>query len=147
MYNEAIKAARNSKDPSTKVGCVIVGQDNEIVSSGCNGMVSGSDEKYLPFVAPMKYRVVVHAEMNAIISAKQNLEGCTMYVTDAPCEQCLKHILQAGIRTVYYGSTAILKRWNDKEGIEAIKNLLLSMSDANVVNWYTMEPLSSELGL
>jgi len=147
MYEEAVKASKYSRDPSTKVGCVIVGQDGGIVSSGCNEMVSGSDDKYLPFVAPMKYRTIVHAEMSAILAAKRDLEGCIMYITDAPCEQCLKHILQAGIRTVYYGSTTIIKRWNDEEGIEAIKNLLLAVKDASVVNWYTKETLLSELGL
>lgn len=147
MYEEAVKASKYSRDPSTKVGCVIVGRNDEIVSSGCNEMVSGSDDKYLPFVAPMKYRTIIHAEMMAILAAKQDLKGCTMYITDAPCEQCLKHILQAGIRTVYYGSTAIIKRWNDKEGIGAIKNLLLAVKDASIVNWHTKEPLLAELGL
>ena len=144
MLDIAYAVAEHSKDPSTKVGCVIVDQDKRIVSTGYNGMIAGSMDEHLPFERPMKYRTVIHAEMNALLFARRDLKNCTMYITDAPCEQCLKHTLQAGIRKIYYGSTEILRRWNDTEGVEAIKRLILSV-DATVLNWNTKDSLISEL--
>ena len=43
-----------------------------------------------------------HAEMNAILNSRQNLEGCTIYVALFPCSDCSKAIVQAGIKEVVY---------------------------------------------
>jgi dCMP deaminase len=48
-----------------------------------------------------KYRTIIHAEMNAILTAKQDLEGCTIYVWPfMPCSQCGSAVVQAGIKRV-----------------------------------------------
>ena len=49
-----------------------------------------------------KYPYVVHAELNAILNATCSLKGSVLYVTHEPCEECLKAIIQAGIKEVNY---------------------------------------------
>jgi deoxycytidylate deaminase len=100
--NIAKEVAKKSKDPSTKVGCVIVDQSNRPVSFGYNGFVMGCDESLMTHERPYKDMLTIHAEMNALIFARCNVNGCKVYVTHASCENCLKHMLQAGIREVTY---------------------------------------------
>lgn len=106
-----------SKDPSTKVGAVIVGDNGQIVSQGYNGFPRGvkdSDERYND--RPLKYKLVVHAEMNSILNALYNgasVKGCTLFVHNLPvCNECAKAIIQSGIKKVYM-DTEINERWQE----------------------------------
>ena len=94
--------SRASKDPSTKVGCCIVDKDRRVVSTAFNGFARGcSDDHRLYADRDRKIRRVVHSEPNAIIFAKQDLTGCTIYtVPFMPCAQCAALIIQAGITRV-----------------------------------------------
>jgi dCMP deaminase len=98
-----------SKDPNTQVGACIVNPSNRIVGIGYNGFPShlpdgdfpwGNDGEYLD----TKYPYVVHAELNAILNARQNLEGCKLYVSLFPCNECAKAIIQSGISEIIYES-------------------------------------------
>jgi len=93
-----------SKDPSTQVGAVIVRADLTIASVGFNGFPRGtSDDPDIYANRPLKYERVVHAELNAILSAKEPLHGCTMYISLPSCARCTACIIQAGIvRVVHY---------------------------------------------
>lgn len=88
-----------SKDPSTKVGAVIVRPDRTIVSVGYNGFprnVIDRPDRYQN--RDTKYQMVVHAEINAILTAKQSLAHCTLYVSPLhPCPQCAAAIIQSGV--------------------------------------------------
>lgn len=106
---QAMIASFKSKDPSTKVGCVIVNENNHQVTMGYNGMVAGIDEGQLPWgkdkTVPLehqKYAYVVHAETNAILHASRSLEGCRAYVTLFPCNECAKLIASKKIKEVIY---------------------------------------------
>ena len=90
-----------SKDPSTKVGCVIVGEDREVRSTGFNGLPRGiddSDERLNN--REIKYPLVCHAEENAIMHSARvglSLKGCIAYSTWPPCTRCARSLIQAGI--------------------------------------------------
>lgn len=95
--------AQWSKDPSTKVGAVIVDRCRKVVSMGYNGFPQGVDDDIDRYVdRPLKYSLVVHAELNAILNAKRDVENCTLYVTLSPCRECAKAIIQSGIYDVVY---------------------------------------------
>ncbi len=94
--------SKKSKDPSTQVGCVLVTNDNKPISFGYNGFVMGCNENYMTFERPYKDMVSIHAEMNALIFAQTSLKGCKAYVTHISCDNCLKHLLQAGIKEIIY---------------------------------------------
>jgi len=90
---------------------------------------------------PIKYYLVIHAEMNAILFAKRNLENCTLYTLYGPCENCLKHAMQAGIKKIIYKNSVVeSKAHNNKKSMsdpitnKAITRLLLSMPDLDCRN-------------
>jgi len=115
-------AAKKSKDPSSQVGCVIVDPHNKIISTGFNGFVAGCNESVMTYDRPMKYNLIIHAEMNALMFANQSVKGCTVYVTHHPCDNCFKHLLQAGIKKIYYKSKSVIERFS-KDQLEAIDRL------------------------
>lgn len=94
-------ASVRSKDRSTKVGCVIVGPDNEIRSTGYNGFPRGiNDDLESRHRRPEKYFWTEHAERNAIFSAAAAgipLAGCRVYLPWFPCMDCARAIVQVGI--------------------------------------------------
>ena len=94
--------AQWSKDPSTKIGAVIVRSMNEVVSMGYNGFAKGmNDIADLYDNRKEKYSRVVHGEVNALLLARQPVTGCTLYTTPfLPCERCTVQVIQAGIRRV-----------------------------------------------
>lgn len=100
----ATTAARKSKDPSTKVGAVIVRPNNSIVATGYNGFPRGvADTPERLNDRNIKYSLVVHAEMNAILSARESLNGYTLYTYPfMPCDRCFVHVIQAGIKRVVF---------------------------------------------
>lgn len=90
-----------SKDRSTKTGCVIVGPDKLIRSTGYNGFVRGVDDDVAErHEGPIKYLWTEHAERNAIYNAARlgvSLVGCTCYVNTFPCTDCARAIVQTGV--------------------------------------------------
>ena len=97
----AAMAARLSKDPSTKVGALVVKDDLQL-SVGYNGMPRGMPESPELWERPMKYEVVVHAELNAILNAPFDTRGSTVYCTHQPCHRCLVHLINAGVARIVY---------------------------------------------
>jgi dCMP deaminase len=90
-----------SKDRSRRVGCVVVGRDNEVRALGFNGFPRGIDD-YVEdrHSRPAKYLWTEHAERNAIYTAARTgvaLQGCRMYLPWFPCMDCARAIVQAGI--------------------------------------------------
>ena len=112
-----------SKDPSTKTGAVIVGPDKEIRATGYNGPVRGVDDDVPERLErPTKYDFFEHAERNALYNAcltGTSVKGCIMYATHAPCTDCARAIIQAGIKTVVTNKIIIdettpKNTWRDK---------------------------------
>jgi len=116
FVNLALHIAAWSKDPSTKVGCVVVGPDREIRSTGFNGFPRGiADSVERLGDREKKYPLVCHAEENAIMHAARigvSLKGCTAYVTWPLCTRCARSLIQAGIdQIVYPAGLVIPERW------------------------------------
>lgn len=106
--------ARRSKDPSTKVGAVIFDPLGRVVSVGFNGLPMGvADMDQRLNNRSIKYRMIRHAEANALAFAKGDLEGCTIVVTHPPCAQCAGAIIQHGLAKVIYPvpSDEMFDRW------------------------------------
>lgn len=103
-----------SKDPSTKVGAVIVNELRIVCGTGYNGLPRGiRDRPERLGDRPTKYSLIVHAEANALLNSAAPVRGCTLYCTQVPCGECCKLIIQAGIDCVvaeYHGDD---QRWMD----------------------------------
>lgn len=94
--------ATKSKDRSTKVGCVMVGPNHEVRTTGYNGFCRGiDDDNDDRHERPEKYLWTEHAERNAIFNAARNgirIEDCTAYTTMFPCSDCARGLIQSGIK-------------------------------------------------
>ncbi|MBQ6452111.1 MAG: dCMP deaminase family protein [Solobacterium sp.] len=118
-------SALRSKDPSTQVGAAIVDENHRVVSVGYNGFPKGCDDDEFPWdreggMLVTKYAYVVHAELNAILNSPRSVNGCTLYVSLFPCNECAKAIIQAGIKKIVYESD----KYAETEAIYASKRML-----------------------
>lgn len=142
FMNIAEAVAEKSKDPSSKMGCVIVDEHKRVVSLGYNGLIQGADESKMTLSErPMKYYFAIHSEMNAVLYARRDLTGCTIYNRVATCENCLKYCLQAGIKRFVYKELRVHSHSTDPkhsmtnpETDEAIVRLLASMPEVETLN-------------
>ena len=104
--------AENSYCVRRKVGALIV-KDKMIISDGYNGTPSGFEN--------ICEACVLHAEANAITKVAKsanNCDGSTLYITAAPCIECSKLIIQAGIRRVVYS-----EEYRSEEGLELLRRV------------------------
>lgn len=110
----ALVASLKSKDPSTQVGAVIIdNKTRKLVSAGYNGFPRYIDDAQIPQTRPEKYLYVVHAELNAILHAQRELTDCSLYATVFPCSECMKAIIQTGIKQVVYLSDLNGPNWEE----------------------------------
>jgi len=120
-----------SKDLGTKVGSVIVRPDRTICSVGFNGFPRGiEDNPYAIANRDTKLLRTIHAELNAILSAKEPLNGYSIFVWPfQPCSQCAAAIIQSGIKDVYcpFLCHSSNDRWS-----ESFKAALQMLDEANV---------------
>lgn len=118
-------ASKKSKDPSTKTGAIIVSPNNKIVSIGWNGFPQGVvDTKERLYDRETKYELIVHCEMNALISAERSVYGCTLYTWPfLSCTRCAVHMIQAGIKRVVAPELSfdLVGRWF--QSVETSKSL------------------------
>jgi dCMP deaminase len=122
----AAEIAEFSKDPSTKVGCILV-RDRRIISTGYNGFPRGISDSFDRLLdRDKKYEMTVHAEINAVTTAALHgvsTEGSTAYVTFQPCSRCAAVLINAGIKEVYVTTDSLIPdRWLDNMVLAA--NLL-----------------------
>lgn len=117
-----------SKDPSSQIGACVVDKKNRIVSVGFNGLPVGTNDDRV-HIREVKYETIIHAEENALLFARRDLRGCTLYVTTLPCSRCSSKIIQSGIRKVVCPepSADMLSRW--ESSFKLAKELF---SEANV---------------
>ncbi|UOL48807.1 tRNA-specific adenosine deaminase [Pseudomonas phage Astolliot] len=101
-----------SKDPSTKVGCVIIDELGRPVSFGYNGFPRGTCDHYTD--RDTKLSQTIHAEMNAVLAAGRHINGCVVYVTHPPCIPCLCHLKQSFVTKIVCldGGEEFAKRWS-----------------------------------
>lgn len=106
-----------SKDPSTKVGAVIVGRDKREVALGYNGFPPGVPD-YEGWLRDreVKYRLTQHAERNVLDNARFDLRGATVYVTMFPCSECAKSIVSKGIARVVCPPPVDRDPWSEDAG-------------------------------
>lgn len=106
--------ATYSKDPSTKVGAVLMRPDKTFAGDGFNGFPAGlSDDPALYLDREYKNATVIHAEENAILNSRdQSMHGYTLYVSGLPpCCHCASMIIQKGITRVVALNRMVPKRW------------------------------------
>ncbi len=123
FLNIAEQVKLKSKDQSTQIGAVIVGQDNEVLSTGYNsfprGLHDNMDERQ---ERPEKYFWFEHAERNAIYNAARigvSLKNSTIYLTSGiPCMDCARGIVNSGVKIVWCKRVCTTKnkeKWEESQ--------------------------------
>ncbi|MBE6290298.1 MAG: dCMP deaminase family protein [Bacteroidaceae bacterium] len=120
--------SENSYCKRRQVGALIV-KDKMIISDGYNGTPSGF-ENVCEDENNVTYPYVLHAEANAITKiarSNNNSEGATLYVTDSPCIECAKLIIQAGIKRVVYS-----RQYRLDDGLQLLKKAGIEVVYLNI---------------
>ena len=113
--------SENSYCKRRQVGCLVV-KDKMIISDGYNGTPSGFENN-------VTHPYVLHAEANAITKlarSSNNSDGATLYVTDSPCIECSKLIIQAGIKRVVYA-----KEYRLTDGLDLLRRANIEVIHIN----------------
>ena len=118
QIEKARVVASRSRDPSTKCGAVIVRPDKSVCAEGYNGFPRAMPDVEVYYEEKReKHDRIIHAEMNALLAAREPLQGYTIYTTTQPCKNCAKHIIAAGIQQVIWptpndpSQVGIAERW------------------------------------
>jgi dCMP deaminase len=120
FINIAEQVKLKSKDNNTKIGVVLVGENNEIVSTGYNSFPRGiNDDVVERQEKPEKYFWFEHAERNCIYNAARigvSTLGTTMYMTcGISCADCARAIISAGVKKIVLrsGKGAMSPKWQE----------------------------------
>lgn len=130
----ATAVSLRSRDPSTKVGAVIIRPDKTIASMGYNGFPRSMEDKDEWWNdRTEKYARVIHGEMNALLNAKEPVHGMTLYCTHPCCEHCAKHIIAAGIQRVVFGtSEAIRSRFDIERSLQMFSDCKIQVTELEI---------------
>lgn len=112
----AFLIAQRSFDPNTKCGCVLVSKDNRILSTGYNGPIKGLDDNLIPLDRDKLY-YMIHSEINALLAfsgSSFDLEDAKCYITIQPCHECVRALLQKGIKNIYCSDLPLAKCMDEK---------------------------------
>ena len=119
--------AENSYCQRRKVGALVV-KDKMIISDGYNGTPSGF-ENVCEDADNVTKPYVLHAEANAITKlarSNSNSDGSTLYITDSPCIECAKLIIQAGIKRVVFA-----QKYRLVDGLELLQRANIELLHIN----------------
>lgn len=115
FYDVAKLVSKWSKDPTTKVGAIIV-RSRRIIATGYNGIPSLIKDDSRVLEREWKLASTIHAEVNAILNAAKNgcsVDDSTIYITMFPCSNCSAAIIQSGISRVVTTDGDWPERWAD----------------------------------
>ena len=122
-----------SKDPKAQVGCVIVSPDKRQITYGYNGFpptVPDYEESLVN--EELKLKLMVHAELNAILNARTSLANWHLYSTKCLCLDCAKAVIQSGITSVTCPPINVNSKWHETNE-EALA--LLSQADIAITTY------------
>lgn len=116
--------ATASKDPSTKVGAVLVDEHRRVTGIGYNGFPDSiPDDPEMLADRETKYRYTIHAEPNSVLNCSVPTRGLQMFINYPPCSDCAKFVIQAGIVrvTTWAPTEDLMSRW--ASSIEASQDM------------------------
>ncbi|ASV44485.1 dCMP deaminase-like protein [Salicola phage SCTP-2] len=117
-----------SKDPSSKVGAVLINSDKKVIGVGYNGLsrqYSSKDEQKILQDRNLKYPRIIHAEPNCISNTEQRITSDdVMFITHQPCVGCINKMTQAGIRKIIFKyDEYVAQRFDFQESINELERL------------------------
>ena len=131
----AAYVATASKDPSTKVGCILADSSHKLLSMGYNGFPRGAEDDYRLNIREEKYKRVIHAEENAILNSHGDLSGSVAYLTHPPCLHCCGMLKQVGVSRVVFvePKPEFDSRWNLADTVKYLKELDIEVASYRMI--------------
>lgn len=127
FYTLAKEVAVWSKDPNKQVGAVVISPDKRRISYGYNGFPANVKDDNRLENRDTKNELSLHAEVNAILNAKADLTGWSLYCSEAICTKCALVIIQAGITKVVMPSISASSNW-----YKSCENAISLFKEANI---------------
>lgn len=127
FYSLAHEVADWSKDPNKKVGAVVISPDKRRISYGYNGFPANIKDDTRLDNRETKNSLSLHAEVNAILNAKEDLIGWSLYCSEAICNHCALVIIQAGITKVTMPAALASSNW-----FQSCETAIALFKEANV---------------
>ncbi len=128
FINLATEIAKRSPDPKKQVGCILVSENNIMISQGYNGLPRKVNEYDFDWSdRELIRKVIIHAEMNCLLRAPklpQLDKWCKMYCTMSPCIECLKMMKSYGVKEVIFNEE--YKEYKDVMSIAKILDIKLT---------------------
>lgn len=137
-YKQAVAIAEQSPDSQTKVGSLLIQKNTKsVISQGFNGFIRGGPDNCLPKTRPEKYEFMIHSEANLIYNCVLNgitTKDCIVFCTLSPCSNCIRSLVQCGIRTVYFKD-----KYRDFDNCLAMKDIAITEKKTGEFYKITME--------
>lgn len=133
---QAVLLSMRSTCTRLAVGAVLV-RDQRVIAGGYNGSVSG-DEHCIDagcYMVDGHCVRTIHAEMNAVLQCAKfgvATAGSQVYVTDFPCLQCTKMLLQAGVTQIFY----LRNYHNDPYAVKLLKEKNVTVTQVDLDDEY-----------
>lgn len=120
-----------SRDPSTKVGAVLVTESCKIVGQGYNGLFSGLDDSLIELGRDFKIDHTIHAEVNAFTNKTDTDEDLYLFVTKPICIECAKMAVLNKIKGIYClkSDDAFNERWQNTRAQIVLKNMNITYTE------------------
>lgn len=138
LLRKSYELAMDSRDPSTQNGAILVDGEGGIVASGVNNFPRGITESAERWGRPLKYKIVEHAERNAIYDAAGRgirTAGRTMVCCWAPCCDCARAIINSGIERLVTHKQALDRSPESWAADIALAETLLREGGVEFVKW------------
>lgn len=120
-----------SDDPNIRHGAIITTMNNNIIGTGYNGTIQGSDLTKIPTkIRDKKRKYMIHAEENAMLNCMCNpktIGGARIYVTGLPCVNCLQRLINFDIKEIFYADR--VGSITEDDETNSIRNNILEMSE------------------
>lgn len=119
----ALTCSLRSPDPNTQVGCYLIDEENRPLGSGYNSIPAGCNVNNIPWAREglpeeTKYPFVIHAEINCILHANFSTRNSILYTTLFPCNECMKLIIQSGVKEIVYLENKYKDTWQCKTALK-----------------------------
>lgn len=126
LRSAAIWGYELSKDPARRLGAILVHSDDRQSSLGYNGLATGIPDNKENWERPLKYELVIHAEMNALDNRSFPAIGGTLFCLIKPCHICLNRLANNKLSRIVWLKTNVDFKENQEKIWWMIANNFLS---------------------
>jgi len=149
VYMEMAHSVKKlSPDAETKVGAIMLSDENRIVASSYNGFLRGAIDESLPKIRPDKYTFIQHAERNILYNCAYEgikTKDSTIVCTLSPCEECLRAAYQSGVKTIIFDE--LYHKFADTDFYTKLPDLAVTVSKTGKYTSLTMTPKKSQVNV